>query len=582
MDPINFGNYFIRESSNNNNNNNQNNQNNNNNNNNNNQNMNNIMLNVNDRKYISGSARNFPQLSQEFPGSPVNTSTTSTSSSNLNQQRSQYKSPDIMHVRRVKSSNSSPSLTTPKHKKQLPSLPSSSSKNQPSSSSKDRKETSMSLSSTPNHHSTDYTPSMGMPSSYSLYQSPFSNMSSSPDQNMIFTSPSSMSSSSQQLTNPTSLNFRYNDNNKSHQPFIGTDILSQLPEEILITFLSFLSVSDLYWCTFVCKTWKRLCEDEYIFKKICHKSYPCLSKYIRPPFETSWRKYYNMRKSSFLVLGGPVAQSSCMDDICKKLRECGLDNVDSFYTQKRLPTLEELQKYTGVLIYSYNSSAFLDGQTMGDVLSDYVDNGGGVVVTVFTNCNNLRNGFLKGRFFDQNYHPINPARQADTNGKKPLTLGKVVIPNHPILNGIKSLDGGRSSFFCPGSVNSEANLVAEWSNGAPLIADLSKQNGKVVALNFFPPSSDTGDARFWSSDSGGAQMMANALAYVGRSSALRKTKSQSENGLTSSDRIKDHGEGASSLAEKDYNQNKQKEKKHKFLGKKLPFLYKLFSSSKRV
>lgn len=88
---------------------------------------------------------------------------------------------------------------------------------------------------------------------------------------------------------------------------------------------------------------------------------------------------------------------------------------------------------------------------MGDLLADYVDNGGGVVVTVFTNCNNLRNGFVKGRFLDGNYHPITPSRQHDTNGKRPLTLGRIYDTNHPIMQQVRTIDGGKSSFFCPGN-----------------------------------------------------------------------------------------------------------------------------------
>jgi hypothetical protein len=88
---------------------------------------------------------------------------------------------------------------------------------------------------------------------------------------------------------------------------------------------------------------------------------------------------------------------------------------------------------------------------MGDLLADYIDNGGGVVVTVFTNCNNLRNGFVKGRFLDGGYHPITPSRQHDTNGKRPLTLGRIYDANHPTMQQVRTIDGGKSSFFCPGT-----------------------------------------------------------------------------------------------------------------------------------
>ncbi|KAN0028293.1 hypothetical protein ACTFIV_010134 [Dictyostelium citrinum] len=385
---------------------------------------------------------------------------------------------------------------------------------------------------------------------------------------------------------------------KSTLSFDANGLVNGLPEEVLVRIFKILNVEDLYKCYSVCSLWKRLCEDEAIFRKVCFRNYPCLKTYIRPPFENSWRKYYNLRKSSFLVLGGPTSQSSCMDDICAKLRSVGIGNVDSFYAQKRLPTLEELQKYTSILIYSYNSSAFLDGQLMGDVLSDYVDNGGGVVVTVFTNCNNLRNGFLKGRFLDQNYHPIIPARQHDTNGKKPLNLGKIHVPDHPILHGVKSLEGGRSSFFCLGAINPEAKLVAEWSNGVPLIADLRKKKGRVVALNFFPPSSDTGDPRFWNSNTDGSLMMANSLVYVGKSSIFRKSRLEGASYVSDSKNKTNDPEGQNNRkgsdsdlrnSENGFGQSSsngsssKRDKRHRFLlGKRFSFFKNMFNSKKSV
>lgn len=219
-----------------------------------------------------------------------------------------------------------------------------------------------------------------------------------------------------------------------------------------------------------------------------------------------------------------------MDDICNKLRAAGLPHVDGIFAQ-RIPTLEELQKYCAVLVYSYNSSAFLDGGLMGDLLADYVDNGGGVIVTVFTNCNNLRNGFVKGRFLEGNYHPILPARQHDTNGKRPLTLGRVHEPMHPIMQHVRSMDGGKSSFFCPGAIQPGGKLIADWNNGVPLAVDLPKGKGNVVGINFFPPSCDTGDPRFWNSNTDGAILLANALAYAGHSSVLRKRRASSKRHL---------------------------------------------------
>lgn len=142
-----------------------------------------------------------------------------------------------------------------------------------------------------------------------------------------------------------------------------------------------------------------------------------------------------------------ILQTACLRKQCRRRPPSALPSSRVVCCMKFLIRF----RYCAVLVYSYNSSAFLDGTLMGNLLADYVDNGGGVVVTVFTNCNNLRNGFVKGRFLEENYHPILPARQHDTNGKRPLTLGRVLEPFHPIMAQVKNMDGGKSSFFCPGT-----------------------------------------------------------------------------------------------------------------------------------
>jgi len=298
---------------------------------------------------------------------------------------------------------------------------------------------------------------------------------------------------------------------KPNSPSAFCDLLSLFPEEILLYLISLLDTSDLHNTCMVSTVWRRLCEDEFIYRSICGKKFPCLRGDIHPPYEDTWRHFYTARKARFAVIGGPVSQAACMDDICSKLRAAGLPHVDGIFAQKRIPTLTELQKYCAVLVYSYNSSAFLDGSLMGDLLADYVDNG--------------------GRFLDGGYHPIVPSRQHDTNGKRPLTLGRIYDTNHPIMQQVRTVDGGKSSFFCPGALNPEAKLVAEWSNGVPLIVELPKSKGTVIGLNFFPPSCDTGDPRFWNSSSDGAIAMANALAYSGGSHVLRKRRTVSKRSL---------------------------------------------------
>jgi len=122
---------------------------------------------------------------------------------------------------------------------------------------------------------------------------------------------------------------------------------------------------------------------------------------------------------------------------------------------------------------------------------------------------------------------------------------------------------------CPGALNADSKLIAEWSNGVPLVAELQRGKGRVVVLNFFPPSSDTGDPRFWVSSTDGHLLLSNALAYVGRSSALKKLR-HSMRSLSAEDKSMQEGatRGSPTGANKIH-------KKHR-IGRKI--LSRLFSS----
>ena len=72
--------------------------------------------------------------------------------------------------------------------------------------------------------------------------------------------------------------------------------------------------------------------------------------------------------------------------------------------------------------------------------------------------------------------------------------------------------------MAPVSVNRSSlsePLVAEWSNGQPLVGSTDDQPGRCAGLNFFPPSSDVNNVG-WVSSTDGARLMADALLWSGR------------------------------------------------------------------
>jgi hypothetical protein len=171
------------------------------------------------------------------------------------------------------------------------------------------------------------------------------------------------------------------------------------------------------------------------------------------------------------------------------------------------PTLMQLQAYDAVITWS--NFNYASGVDLGNVLADYVDAGGGVVVAVFANSIATTNRFLDGRW-QQGYEVI--LDQSGTLSGSNATLGTVHAPSHPIMAGVSSFDGGVASYR-PNVTSLEVGAVsiADWSDGRVLVA--RGANPKRVDLGFYPPSSGCVSS-FWNQGTNGDELLANALAFV--------------------------------------------------------------------
>lgn len=179
-----------------------------------------------------------------------------------------------------------------------------------------------------------------------------------------------------------------------------------------------------------------------------------------------------------------------------------------------VPTLADLSRYRAVLVFS--DTSFNDDVAMGNVLADYVDQGGGITIATFA-YHDVGSLGIKGRLKTGGYLPFSTASQASPGG---LTLVKD-LPSHPLLFDVTSFDGGTSSYHnSPIAITNGATLVASWSNGQPLVGAKQAGHGRVVGLNFFPPSSDA-RSDFWDASTDGSQLMINALLWTGQHPPLR-------------------------------------------------------------
>jgi Immunoglobulin I-set domain/Immunoglobulin domain/Protein of unknown function (DUF642) len=209
--------------------------------------------------------------------------------------------------------------------------------------------------------------------------------------------------------------------------------------------------------------------------------------------------------NSIAIYGAPVVPSWNNDVVSTISNAYAFSKVSGFLAGvgQPTPTLAQLQQYSEVLVYS--DAAFNDSVGMGNVLADYVDAGGGLVVATF----GFNDGSLQGRLATGGYLPLTTG--GTTSGTE-LTL-VADQPSHPILNGVTSFNGGSSSFHNLVSTTPGASLVAHWTDGQPLVATKQLTLGRVVALNFYPPSSNA-RSDFWQASTKGGLLMANALLYA--------------------------------------------------------------------
>ncbi len=200
----------------------------------------------------------------------------------------------------------------------------------------------------------------------------------------------------------------------------------------------------------------------------------------------------------------------------KLLSTAAFEAVDVFQVDTMTPTLAQLRPYSAVLVYS--DLPFDNATTLGDVLADYTEAGGGIVVCTFA-LHELGSGYgVEGRLRSGGYLPFVGVSQSQ--GTEVTMLPDQT--GHPILAGVGSMSGGSSSFHNIAEVASHADLIAHWSNGRPLIMNKLTGLGRVAGLNFFPPS-ETLQANLWRTNSGGGQLMANALRWAALPDCTLKT-----------------------------------------------------------
>ena len=189
-------------------------------------------------------------------------------------------------------------------------------------------------------------------------------------------------------------------------------------------------------------------------------------------------------------------------DVQTKLESTGaFTSVSVFNAYQGTPSLSLLQQCT--VAFVFRLGGFQSTTGLGDVLAQYWD-GGGAVVVAFNAVITLN----EGRFGTalNGYILLDTAGTDDSSLN---TLGTLIEPQSPLLIGVTSLTA--SYYRSTGAVINGGVVVARWSSGYPLVVRKFRNGRPLVELNMWPPSSDV-DGSSWRGN--GVALMRNALLYA--------------------------------------------------------------------
>ena len=155
------------------------------------------------------------------------------------------------------------------------------------------------------------------------------------------------------------------------------------------------------------------------------------------------------------------------------LAEPGVTQVDMFDARNGTPTLQQLQQYD--IVFAFSDTAWNDPVEMGNVLADYEDGGGVVIVGTFA-WGTGDGGFMQGRWMTGGYSPFDPTNQDNFS----LNIANITDPFHPLMQGVSSL---ASSFRNGLPLASGASAVATWTDGPPAVAYKTSNGRTAVGIN---------------------------------------------------------------------------------------------------
>lgn len=153
--------------------------------------------------------------------------------------------------------------------------------------------------------------------------------------------------------------------------------------------------------------------------------------------------------------------------------------IDYLDIRSIAPELATLRAYDVVAVHTNSGTSV--GAAVGDVLADYVDAGGKVLLLQYSFLN-LSNIAIGGRMMTAGYSPLQPAPAALISGSRFIAYSSLSYPLHPIFNGtdVRDLEFFANSNTSNPVLDATATLIALDDKGANAIA--INASGTIMAL----------------------------------------------------------------------------------------------------
>lgn len=172
------------------------------------------------------------------------------------------------------------------------------------------------------------------------------------------------------------------------------------------------------------------------------------------------------------IISSALPGSNDFSEITAALLALGINSVTEVDLETSLPSVDDLLAYDACL-FGFNTFFTSPTAPIGDMLADYIDGGGKLVMTVPVFITGFTGTPIEGRLLDDGYYPVIPG----PGPVGPANLG-TFNPDHPIMEGVTDADG---NLLADCDLAPDAELVAEWDAGYPLVA----HKESVVAVNCF-------------------------------------------------------------------------------------------------